>query len=83
MSTRRLLLAGLATCLVLAAVADTLASGRPDGLERVAADHGLAHGAGSWAPLVDYAGPGALVGCALVLAAATAATKVAARFTRS
>lgn len=54
----RFLLVGLVVALLLAGVASFYASSQPDGLERVAADHGLDagttphHTAGS--PLADY-----------------------------
>jgi cobalt/nickel transport system permease protein len=54
--------AGLAVALVLAVAVSRLASSQPDGLERVAADHGLDSGATEHAladgPLADYSAPG-------------------------
>ncbi|MFI1888165.1 energy-coupling factor ABC transporter permease [Streptomyces jumonjinensis] len=57
-SPRRVWLAGLATALVLAGAVSFYASASPDGLEKVAADHGMDEKAGEHAaadsPLADY-----------------------------
>lgn len=56
----RTVLAGLAICLLLAGLAAPFASSHPDGLERVAEDHGIAASPPVWnaAPAADYAMPG-------------------------
>lgn len=58
MSTRRLVLAGLGVCLLLAGVVSVWASGNPDGLEFVAERLGFSGTAGDHAasdsPLADY-----------------------------
>jgi hypothetical protein len=55
---RTVLVVGLLVALLLAGVASWYASSAPDGLERVAADHGLAAGAEehelAGSPLADY-----------------------------
>jgi cobalt/nickel transport protein len=60
-STRTLAITGLAIALVLAAFVAPFASSSPDGLERVATDHGI-HAAEepAWgaSPLPDYQTPG-------------------------
>ena len=48
-STRTLVVAGLAVCLLLAAVVSAWASGHPDGLEHVAETLGFADSAGDHA----------------------------------
>lgn len=58
LSTRALVLWGLAVSLVLAGIASYYASSRPDGLEYVAEQHGIAgqaqqHGSAA-SPLADY-----------------------------
>ena len=57
-STRTLVVAGLAVCLLLAAVVSAWASGHPDGLEHVAETLGFADSAGDRAaegsPFADY-----------------------------
>lgn len=63
MTTRRLALLALALAVGLAVVASPFASGSPDGLERVAADHafldeGRLAGVQEEAPVPDYALPG-------------------------
>lgn len=61
MSTRTLVIAGTVLALALAAFAAPCASSAPDGLERVAADHGIAaaeHPTWRGAPLPDYQMPG-------------------------
>lgn len=79
---RRILITGALVAVVLAAVVSGFASSAPDGLERVAADHGIAAAeqpsvtAGS--PLADYTLPGmgertAAAGAGLVGLAVTAA----------
>ncbi len=54
------LIVGIAVCLTLAAFAAPFASSAPDGLERVAEEHGIAASAPVWtaAPVPDYAMPG-------------------------
>ena len=63
MSTRTFVLAGLAVCLLLAAVVSFWASGHPDGLEHVAETLGFADAAGdhasSGSPFADYGTKGA------------------------
>jgi cobalt/nickel transport protein len=58
-SSRRLILAGLALCLLIAGVVSAAASTRPDGLEHVAETLGFADTASAHAaegsPLADYA----------------------------
>lgn len=58
MSTRAFVIAALLLCLVLAAGASYYASSRPDGLNKVAADHGLAEqerrSAAADSPLAGY-----------------------------
>lgn len=57
MKTRRVLLAVAAAALLLAGVVSWFAASGPDGLERVAKDHGMAtneHPLADW-PLADYA----------------------------
>ncbi|GAA3540741.1 PDGLE domain-containing protein [Aeromicrobium flavum] len=86
MSGRRLALAAVAVCLLLAGVVSRFASGHPDGLERVAGDHGFADAAGTslvaGSPLAGYPGWTGLVGCALVLGLVWGVTRVTAGFTR-
>ena len=57
-STRTLVLVGLAICLLLAAVVSFWASGHPDGLEHVAETLGFADSAGEHgsdgSPFADY-----------------------------
>ena len=57
-STRTLVLVGLAVCLLLAAVVSFWASGHPDGLEHVAETLGFADSAGDHgsdgSPFADY-----------------------------
>lgn len=61
-STRTLVLVGLAICLLLAAVVSFWASGHPDGLEHVAETLGFADSAGEHgsdgSPFADYATKG-------------------------
>lgn len=58
MRTRTFVLAGVLVALLLAGVVSYYASSRPDGLERVAEDHGFAHTAkqhpGADGPMADY-----------------------------
>jgi cobalt/nickel transport system permease protein len=58
LSTRRVIIGGLALAVVLAGLAAPFASTRPDGLERVAADLNFANLAtSSWAVAPDYEAP--------------------------
>ncbi len=59
LSYRIFLMAGVAIALGLALFVSPFASSSPDGLERVAEDHGVeAAPAQGWAPFADYAIPG-------------------------
>jgi anti-sigma regulatory factor (Ser/Thr protein kinase) len=81
-SSRVLLVVGLLAALLLAGVASVYASGRPDGLERVAEDQGFAHRAeehpAAESPLADYelgdgggTGVAGVIGVVAVLTLAT------------
>ena len=81
-STRVVLAAGLLVTLLLAGVLSVHASGRPDGLERVAEDQGFAQQAdehpAAGGPLADYeldggggTGIAGVVGVVVVLTVAT------------
>jgi hypothetical protein len=58
MSTRAFVIVGLLVALLLAGVVSFYASNRPDGLERVAADHGMTQAerqhAAEHGPFADY-----------------------------
>ena len=56
---RRTMFVGIVICLALAALASPFASTSPDGLEKVAEEHGIAPSAPLWtrAPIPDYAMP--------------------------
>ena len=81
-STRVVLAVGLLVALLLAGVVSVYASGRPDGLERVAEDQGFAQqaeeNAAADGPLADYeigdgggTGVAGVIGVVVVLALAT------------
>lgn len=59
-ATRRLILGGLVIAIVIAAASAFIASGSPDGLERVAQDHGFLDRAqdAPYRVLPDYTVPG-------------------------
>ncbi|MFA7248287.1 MAG: PDGLE domain-containing protein [Dehalococcoidia bacterium] len=70
-SHRKLILTGIVLAIVIAAASAFLASGSPDGLERVAEDHGFIERAqGAWySALPDYTVPGLGDGAASTIAA--------------
>ncbi len=69
---RRLWLAGLGACLIVAGVLSRFASEAPDGLERVAQDQGIAGHAVERTGLLSAADPaGVLLGVGIVLVSAS------------
>ncbi len=60
-------LLGLGVALLIAGVVSRFASSAPDGLERVAEDHGIAANAVEHHALLSYDGSSALVGLGIVL----------------
>jgi hypothetical protein len=90
--SRTHLLVGVAVCLALAGLASPFASSSPDGLERVAEEHGIVAAAPVWtaAPAPDYTMPGVsdarlstgaagLVGTLVVLALGVGLARLLAR----
>ncbi len=67
-------IAGVVVALLVAGVLSRYASSEPDGLERVAADQGVAGQAVERQGLFSYDGVGGLLGVALVLVVALALT---------
>jgi hypothetical protein len=67
-STRVLVLVGVAVALVLAGVVSRFASSDPDGLTKVSEDHGFAHTGTTHDGLLAYGGLSGIVGAVVVLA---------------
>ncbi len=72
-STRVLVLVGIAVALVMAGVVSRFASSDPDGLTKVSEDHGFAHTGTTHDGLLTYGGESGLVGAVVVLAIVGAA----------
>jgi hypothetical protein len=67
-STRVLVVVGVAVALLIAGVVSRFASSDPDGLTKVSEDHGFAGAGTSHDGLLSYGGVSGLVGAVVVLA---------------